>query len=51
MIDLYEDYGLENRLIMLEKEWPGAVMLLLKLGKLTPVIPGIPLQKSLLFFI
>lgn len=34
--NLYEDYGLENRLIMLEKEWPGAVMLLLKLGKLTP---------------
>ena len=37
VVDLYEDYGLENRLIMLEIEWPGAVMMLLKLGKLTPV--------------
>ena len=37
MIDLYEDRGLEDRLIMIEKEWPGAVVLLLKEGKLTPV--------------
>ncbi|XP_069111595.1 phytanoyl-CoA dioxygenase domain-containing protein 1 homolog [Argopecten irradians] len=31
---LYEDFGFEKRLIELEKAWPGAVMLLLKQGKL-----------------
>lgn len=31
---LYEEYGFEQRLYMLDKEWPGAVMLLLKLGQL-----------------
>ncbi|KAJ8302008.1 hypothetical protein KUTeg_020995 [Tegillarca granosa] len=31
---LYEEYGFERRLYMLDKEWPGAVMLLLKLGQL-----------------
>jgi hypothetical protein len=35
--DLYKDLNLSDRLIALEKEWPGAVLLLLKTNKLTPV--------------
>ncbi|XP_033724791.1 1-deoxypentalenic acid 11-beta-hydroxylase-like [Pecten maximus] len=31
---LYGEFGFEKRLIEIEKAWPGAVMLLLKLGKL-----------------
>ncbi|KAL5008444.1 hypothetical protein ScPMuIL_014025 [Solemya velum] len=33
--NLYEDHGFETRLTMLEKEWEGAVVLLLKQGELT----------------
>jgi len=36
--DLYSDCTMSTRLMNMEKEWPGAVLLLLKLGKLTPVI-------------
>ncbi|XP_060572273.1 phytanoyl-CoA dioxygenase domain-containing protein 1 homolog [Ruditapes philippinarum] len=34
--NLYKDLNLSDRLIALEKEWPGAVLLLLKTNKLTP---------------
>ncbi|KAK3088237.1 hypothetical protein FSP39_016495 [Pinctada imbricata] len=32
--NLYKDHGFKDRLILLDEEWPGAVILLLKLGKL-----------------
>lgn len=36
-LDLYEEENMSDRLIKMEKEWPGAVLQILKLGKLTPV--------------
>ena len=37
IVDLYADLDMSARLMALEKEHEGAVLMLLKLGKLTPV--------------
>ncbi|KAK3092805.1 hypothetical protein FSP39_007424 [Pinctada imbricata] len=34
--NLYTEYDLDHRLVKLEEEWPGAVILLHKIGKLPP---------------
>jgi glycerol-3-phosphate O-acyltransferase len=35
--DLYEEYDLDHRLMKIDEEWPGAVILLHKIGRLPPV--------------
>jgi len=40
LVDLYADLDMSARLMALEKEHEGAVLMLLKLGKLTPVRIG-----------
>ena len=44
LVDLYADLDMSARLMALEKEHEGAVVMLLKLGKLTPVRIGIDMR-------
>lgn len=37
VLDLYEEYDLDHRLMKIDEEWPGAVILLHKIGRLPPV--------------
>ncbi|KAH3884094.1 phytanoyl-CoA dioxygenase domain-containing protein 1 homolog [Dreissena polymorpha] len=46
--NLYEGYNMSDRLIKLEQEWPGAVVMLLKLGQLTPEFAALYQHERLL---
>ncbi|WAR03284.1 hypothetical protein MAR_009842 [Mya arenaria] len=46
--NLYSECNMSERLIRLEKEWPGAVLMLLKLGKLTPEFEAMYQNEKLL---
>ena len=37
VLDLYEEFDLDHRLMKIDEEWPGAVILLHKIGRLPPV--------------